>query len=417
MQNKIIALINYLRNTGLPVSPGETLDFARALQETGLRRDDVLAAALCTLAKDSYAYENLACLLEAYLRQMDRGQKIIPPHIDTKAVLNNPPRLSRAEFMRKMAKIKDSLRNEIMRDSAAGKPAIGTAGDGGTADRPAGASRNGSHEKPVRDLAVAGTPNLSPANQSGTPGPTNLREIDIAKADERQLEAIKKVLLSIGRKLAVNKGYRKKPAKAGSIDLRRTLRQAVHYGGIPLELRKEARIPAKPRIAILCDLSGSVAPYSEFFLQLLVSMQHKFSSLRSFAFVDSIVEITELARSGSGAWHLSVRKILREAKISVTGFSNYGRVWEYFCKQYLPGLAPQTTLIILGDARNNWQPDGVEYWQTITDRCHRTIWLNPLPRPGWQSNDCIINVYAPYCSRVFECRNANQLSRIIKNIL
>jgi len=416
LQNKIITLVNYLRNAGLPVSPGETLDFATALQETGLQRDDALTAALCTLAKDCYTYDNLARLLEDYLKQMNGEHKTIPPCIDAEAVLNNPPRLSQAEFMRQMAEIKDSLRNEIMRARATGKPMMGSAGDGGTADRPTGAGRNDSREKTDRDLAVTIAPNLSPGHQPGPPGPTNLREIDIAKANEQQLETIKKILLGIGRKLAVNKGYRKKPAKTGNIDLHRTLRQAIRYCGVPVELRKEARVPAKPRIAILCDLSGSVAPYSEFFLQLLISMQHKFSSLRSFAFVDNIAEITELAKSGSGAWHLSARKILREAKISITGFSNYGRVWEYFCKLYLPGLAPQTTLIILGDARNNWQPDGVEYWQIITNRSHRTIWLNPLPRTGWQSNDCIMDIYAPYCSRVFECRNSNQLSHIIKNI-
>jgi len=139
--------------------------------------------------------------------------------------------------------------------------------------------------------------------------------------------------------------------------------------------------------------------------------------LRFFAFVDQVAEITGLMHQPGRPGTVSAREILRAAPISLTGFSHYGQVWECFHNRYREVLTQRTTVIVLGDARNNWQPEGADIFRSIAGLCRRVIWLNPLPKEKWSGNDCIIDAYAPYCSQVRECRNVAQLAQIIREIL
>ncbi|TYO95003.1 vWA domain-containing protein [Desulfallas thermosapovorans] len=436
MHASIINLVNLLRGAGLRISPGEILDFCRALQIIELYGGDALTAAQCTLAKDKLSVDSLKAVINDYLQNTSKDNHlIIPPPIDAEKVLTNPPQLSDEDFIHRLHNIKNSIRHEIMLINEAGITGGSGAGKSGaglnsgyeyntafnnrnndnndlTCDGQAikpGIHRSGRQYKPV-------SPQEAYQNRNTSPGPTNLQQLDLAKADAEQLAEINKIITAIGNRLAAHKGYRKKPAPTGIVDMRRTIRQAAARGGIPVVLKKMKPVPGKPRITVMCDLSGSMAPYSLFFLQLLVSLQHRFSKLKSYAFVDHIADVTNMAGSISTAWNIAARIILREARISRTGFSNYGQVWEQFAKDFIYTLTPQTILIIMGDARNNWQPDGKEYLSCITARCRKTIWLNPLPRDHWSINDCIMESYAPCCSLVLECRNAMQLSRAMQEI-
>ncbi|AGL01498.1 vWA domain-containing protein [Desulfoscipio gibsoniae] len=440
MYASIIEAVNHLRKAGLPISPGELLDFCRAMQIIELRGEDALTAALCTLAKDKHAGDTLAAAIADYLHAKAADDHlIIPPAINIRAAVANQPRLKDQEFLNRLQNIKDSIRHEIMllneanipRNSGTGPGPNCSGGGGKTIDKQRStfanarcngtgvlSANNGLNRQPdnAQHKAINNRQG-KPQKKAYPPGPTNLQQLDLAQADGEQLAEINKILTSIGRRLAAYKGYRKKPSTSGIVDMRRTVRQASARGGLPLVLKKMQRVPGKPRICTMCDLSGSMAPYSVFFLQLLVSLQHKFSKMKSFAFVDRIAEVTDLAVTTGQAWNIAARTILREARISNTGFSNYGLVWEQFNQDFLHTLTPQTTLIILGDARNNWQPDGIEYLSSITSRCRRTIWLNPLPRVSWSKNDCVMETYVPFCSLVLECRNVLQLSQAIREII
>ncbi len=395
MRETIIEIAAVLRRAGWPISTGEMVDFFKALQVVGFSREDMLAAALCTLAKDKQSREYLTDLLNHRWYETAVNDKFIPRNLDPEVVLADPPLLPDGTFANRLEALKDSIRREIMNQTAA--PARRGPGGPGRVGGQCGA--------------------LSGKKTTENPAPTNLRFVDLATANPEQWDEIKKLLGALGKKLAVKRGYRKKPSLSGTVDMQRTVRKAVTCGGVPLVLKKERRVPSSPLIVTLCDLSGSVVPYSEFFLQLFTGLRCRFKDLRSYAFVDHVAEVTALIKNPGDSWSLSARQILREAKISLTGFSNYGQVWECFHNHYRNVLTPRTTVIILGDARNNWQPDGADLFRSITGLCRRTIWLNPLPREEWNAGDCIINAYAPYCSSVQECRNAFQLSRVIRDIL
>ncbi|WP_066635940.1 VWA domain-containing protein [Desulfolucanica intricata] len=235
----------------------------------------------------------------------------------------------------------------------------------------------------------------------------NTKELEFNRLSEDQVDEIRKALKRLTRKLAARCGYRYTRARRGMIDLRRTSSRSVQTGGIPLKLFYRHRIKDKPEMAVIYDLSGSVALFSEFMLQLVYTLHKSFKKVHSFAFVDQIAETTDFIKGENLT--REIKEIIEKTKISKTNFSNYGHVWKQFVEQYLKILTPKTTILILGDARNNWNPTGEEYLEVIKKASKKIIWLNPAPLEKWNTEDSIINIYAPYCHQVFECRNLHQL--------
>lgn len=243
----------------------------------------------------------------------------------------------------------------------------------------------------------------------------NTAEAPFNSLDYQQSMEIRSKLVMLGRRLAARKGYRYAPSARGRVDLRRTAALAGRHGGVPAKLLMRDRKPARPEMVILCDLSGSVSPFSRFMLLLVSAMQDKFRAVRSFAFVDAVEEVTPLIRGWDAG--KKIAEILRKTRIWQTGFSDYGSVWRQFEDNYMDVVGSRSTLVILGDARNNYKPGGIDHFARIAGRARRVIWLNPAPAEEWNREDSIISAYAPYCSAVMECRNLDQLERVARNVL
>lgn len=243
-------------------------------------------------------------------------------------------------------------------------------------------------------------------------GRVNLAEADFSCLSLEQVEEIKKTVAKMARSLATRPSYRRARSKKGEVDLRRTARQAAQRGGVPLVLSRRAKIPHRPELVVLCDLSGSVSLFTGFMLQLIWAVQHRFKNVRTFGFVDDVGEITGFIKGRDPGE--AVTQVLREARIARTPFSDYGAVWREFCLRYLDLITCKTTVLVLGDARNNWKPPGDEYLKKLRDRAARLVWLNPAPRERWDQEDSIISTYSPYCHRLFECRNLRQLGDVAR---
>jgi uncharacterized protein with von Willebrand factor type A (vWA) domain len=232
--------------------------------------------------------------------------------------------------------------------------------------------------------------------------------------DYDEAREIKRKLFLMARSLATRKGYRYRAAKRGAVDLGRTASLAGLYGGIPLKLLKRDRIPTRHEILILCDLSGSVASFSRFMMLLVSAMHERFRSVRTFAFVENIEEVTGMIRGWDA--QRKIARILRETGIWQTGFSDYGAVWKVFGEKYGHLVNKKTNLIILGDAKNNYKSDGLDHFIGIAARARRVFWLNPAPAQDWDREDSIISRYSPYCHSVTECRNLKHLEKAARNV-
>ena len=243
----------------------------------------------------------------------------------------------------------------------------------------------------------------------------NTKEMDFNLLSEEQVDEIRNTLRRLARRLATRNGYRYARARRGIVDLRRTASRAVQTGGVPLLLYCRQRVPDKPDIVVIYDLSGSVALFSEFILQLVYTLHKSFNNkVYSFAFVDCIAETTSFIKGEN--LNREIRNIVEKTKISKTNFSNYGQVWKQFAQQFIKVITPKTIVLVLGDARNNWYPAYEEYFSDISAACKKLIWLNPSPMEKWNTEDSIISIYGPYCNHVFECRNLQQLEAAVLRI-
>lgn len=243
----------------------------------------------------------------------------------------------------------------------------------------------------------------------------NLREREFYQLDKIEVQEIRKRITKLARKLATKYARRYRRAKHGKIDLRRTVKEAMVTGGTPVRLKYRKRVISKPELVLLCDVSGSVALFSGFMLQLVYTIQKRFSQVRSFLFVNTIDEVTEYFKNND--IEEALEQSFAKARYAMSPFSNYGKVFRDFERKFLSDISPRSTLIILGDARNNYNHDEKEFLQRIQEHVRRILWFNPQPRGDWNREDSIINIYARNCRQVFECRNLNQLEDVIEAIL
>src|SRR3984885_5970218 len=208
---------------------------------------------------------------------------------------------------------------------------------------------------------------------------------------------------------------RRKRSKKGRFDIKRTLRQNLAYGGVPFKLRFEKRKKEKPQVVILCDVSDSVRNASRFMLQFVYSLQDLYSRVRSFIFVADIGEVTECFRNNDAKEALDVA--LKGDIINVYAHSNFGYAFRNFVTDHLGAVNKRTTVIVLGDARNNYNLPHDWCLREIRQRAKRVIWLNPESRNTWGFGDSEMDRYAPHCDLVEECRNLNQLYRVVDRLV
>ncbi len=243
----------------------------------------------------------------------------------------------------------------------------------------------------------------------------NLNEIDFYSISAPQTAEIKKKISKLAHKLATRLSFRRRRAKHGKIDLPKTIRKSMATGGVPIKPAFRDRYPTRPEIVILCDISGSVRIFSEFMLQLVYSIQNRFVHVRSFVFVDTPDEVTQYMHNRE--IEDGIRDIYNKARFSKTAFSDYGQMFIEFCENYLAVLNKKTTLIVIGDARNNYHRAHTDYYQKMCEEVKKVIWLNPEPSENWDNEDSIMSVYGPFCHQVFECRNLQQLDRVARKII
>jgi uncharacterized protein with von Willebrand factor type A (vWA) domain len=242
-----------------------------------------------------------------------------------------------------------------------------------------------------------------------------LDELDILDANASQLRELRQAIRPLARKLAARMAKRRRRRRRGRLDVRRTLRRSLAYGGVPVHPAFRARKASKPDLYVLADVSGSVIEFAKFTLSLLHAMDQEFSKLRSFAFVDGVDEVSQMLDEAGDV--LDLQRLFTRAKVVwADGHSNYGNVFATFEERYGADLDGRSTLLVMGDARNNYREPGLEVLRRLAERARHLYWLNPEPRDEWDTTDSIMSAYAPHCDQVFEVRNLRQLVACVDEI-
>ena len=238
-----------------------------------------------------------------------------------------------------------------------------------------------------------------------------LREFDRALPTNptQDLAAVHRVVMQLKRRLATQ-GHEMRGRRRGRVvDVRRTMRASLETGGVPLHLRYRPKRPRRPELFVLCDVSTSVTSASVFFLSVLHALHDSFRKLRSFVFVERISEVTEVFERERSFEAVS-RAISSDSGVAdISGYTDYGRVWQEFLTQVVDDLDPRSTVIVLGDARTNGREPHAGVFAHVAERAGRTFWMNPEPRLYWNYGDSVMAAYEPHCNGVFECWTTKQL--------
>ncbi|WP_029721330.1 VWA domain-containing protein [Saccharopolyspora rectivirgula] len=235
----------------------------------------------------------------------------------------------------------------------------------------------------------------------------------IDRVDEQERQELEESLRRIANSLHGALTSRRRNTPRGRVHPARTMRRNMRYDGVPFRPVTIPRAEDKPRLVVLADVSLSVRATARFTLHLVHGLQSLFSQVRSFAFVDEPVEITELFADHplERALGLVFDGLPQGGVLDVDGNSNYGSTFGLFLDEHGTALNRRTTLLVLGDGRGNGNDPNVEAFEEITRRVRETIWLTPEPRYSWSLGKCDLPLYAEHCDRVRVVRDLSGLQR------
>jgi len=239
-----------------------------------------------------------------------------------------------------------------------------------------------------------------------------LRNAPLSRIEPRQVEQMRHLIRQIARRLRERYSKPRKRQRRGHLDVRRTLRRNAAWGGVPFLTAWKRRRRDKPKIVALCDVSGSVARVSDFFLLLIHSLHEVVSDVRSFAFSGHLIEVSDILEAKSP--EMAMAEIMSKVGF---GSSDYGNAFADFEKHWMDAVTPQTTVIVLGDARSNNLDPRADILRRIGERSKRLVWLNPEGRMAWGWGDSEMPRYQTFCTVVRQCATAQQLERAVSDIV
>jgi uncharacterized protein len=230
-----------------------------------------------------------------------------------------------------------------------------------------------------------------------------------------EVAQMKSVVAKLARRIKDALALRRRQEQKGRIDSRKTIRKSLQYGGVPMEVFLKQRHREKPRLITVCDVSDSVRNASRFMLQLVWSLQECFSRVRSYVFVSEIAEVTQ--GFNNFPVERAIEWALKGAPVDYHCRSDFGYAFSRFANTELDSLDKKTTILMLGDARNNYNDPQAWALRLIRERVKGIIWLNPEGQWGWGIGDSVMPLYAPACDIVRECRTIGQLGEVVDNLV
>src|SRR5579859_7493060 len=226
-------------------------------------------------------------------------------------------------------------------------------------------------------------------------------------------DALRDELKRLAAKLRSRSALRQKRAKDGNPDPKATIRNNLRYGGVPLEIKYRDR-HLKPRLVLICDISTSMRYCAEFMLTLLYELQDQVSKTRSFIFIDDMHEISDFFRAQRP--DVAVQEVLNTHRPGSYN-TDLGNSLQTFFNDKLDSVDSRTTVIILGDGRNNYKDARLDLAYNLRRRSRRLLWFNPESPSQWGDGDSDMHNYAPISSGVYQVRNLAQLVEAIDRIM
>ena len=251
------------------------------------------------------------------------------------------------------------------------------------------------------------------AEQPPEQGVDDLMDRPFSALSDREMDKLRREVHRLANRLRSRIALRQKRAKSGQLDAKATIRNSLKHGGVPFEIKhRDHRL--KPKLVVICDISTSMRYCSELMLSLVYSLQDLVTKAHAFAFIDHLEYITPdfVGREANDA----IQQVL--LRMPPGHYStDLGYALEGFAHDYLDTIDARTTVIVVGDGRNNYNNPQLEILQTVARRARRTIWINPEPPMMWGSGDSDMLRYAPLCDNVVVAATLSELSAAVDHLL
>jgi hypothetical protein len=413
MERIITSFVTALREKGVRVSPGESLDAVHALALGGVTGREMVRALLrLTLVKNAHDFkifdEVFDCffssgqcrvpgidpvdLLGAMIHIVEGEQlkaDILKQHHEEEG-----PRL-RVDEEVTPEDLKDLLSLEESDDESGG-PEIQVQLDGyrGKIDAPT-----------PSEFYQQSPPTVAFHQQQGS------RVVAFTPEELAEMhEVVSRMIVRLRRDVR----RMKEKQSRGKLNVIRTIQKNYRHGMVPFLLSLRRKLKEKPRLVVLCDVSFSVSHASRFMLLLLHTLHNRLMEVRSFIFNKDLAEITDLLRN------MPVNTLLETIDkgeiVDLDDNSDFGNVFLTFKKKHLESMRGKPAVIILGDARNNYNDANDWALEEIREKAGYMLWLTPEERDTWSRGDCLIELYGFCCDRVEVVRDVDELSLMVEDL-
>ena len=241
----------------------------------------------------------------------------------------------------------------------------------------------------------------------------DLLDRPFGRLSDDDMQTLRHEVRRLANRLRSRIALRQKRAKTGQLDAKATIRANLKHGGVPLDIKHRNR-RLKPKLVVICDISTSMRYCSELMLSLVYALQDLVTKTHAFAFIDHLEYITPdfVGREAEAAIdHVLIR--MPPGHYS----TDMGYSLTRFARGYMDTIDSRTTLIVVGDARNNYNDPQLEIFKRMAERSRRTIWLNPEPPMMWGSGDSDMLQYAPLCDSIAIASTLNEMTAAIDQLL
>jgi uncharacterized protein with von Willebrand factor type A (vWA) domain len=201
----------------------------------------------------------------------------------------------------------------------------------------------------------------------------------------------------------------------GKLHVIKTIQKNYRHDMVPFQVALRRKRREKPRLVVLCDVSFSVSHASRFMLLLLHTLHNQHLDVRSFIFNREVAEITEMLAN------MPVNDLMKAIDkgdiVDLDENSSFGQVFLTFKKKYLENLRGRPAFIILGDARNNYDEANDWVLDEVREKARYMLWLTPEERDTWSRGDCLMDIYGAYCDKVEVVKTVEDLSLVVEDLL
>ena len=237
-----------------------------------------------------------------------------------------------------------------------------------------------------------------------------LAERNLQSLSAAELAQAEAAVRKLAERLKARLVRRERSRRKGTLNVRRTLRSNMVWGGVPMLPRFRSRRPERPELVVLCDVSDSVRNVSRLMLLFMHTLQSLFTRVRSFVFVSELGEVTDYFRQL--APEQAIDRAVTGQAVSLQSNSNYGLAFTRFVQRELPGIRARTTVLVIGDGRNNYNPSGAWALRDIRRKARRLLWICPEEERAWGLGDSEMRTYASICQQVTVVRSLEDLTRV-----